>query len=65
MNVPKQEVGRLSYKELTLSRANKSVRIFNHVVENLSKVNNQIKNLYLKLVIYIELLQYMDLVNLV
>ena len=36
-NVPKQEVGRLSYKELTLSRANKSVRLFNHVVENLSK----------------------------
>ena len=35
--VPKQEVGRLSYKELTLSRANKSVRIYNHVVENLSK----------------------------
>ena len=36
-NVPKQEVGRLSYKELTLSRANKSVRIFEHVVESLSK----------------------------
>ena len=35
-NVPKQEVGRMSYKELTLSRANKSVRIFNHVVECLS-----------------------------
>ena len=35
-NVPKQEVGRLSYKELTLSRANKSVRIFDHVVESLS-----------------------------
>ena len=35
--VPKQEVGRLSYKELTLSRANKSVRIYNHVVESLSK----------------------------
>jgi len=34
--VPKQEVGRLSYKELTLSRANKSVRAFNHVVESLS-----------------------------
>ncbi len=34
--VPKQEVGRLSYKELTLSRANKSVRIFEHVVECLS-----------------------------
>ena len=38
-NVPKQEVGRLSYKELTLSRANKSLRIFNHVVESLSKGN--------------------------
>ena len=36
-NVPKQEVGRLSYKELTLSRANKSLRIFDHVIENLSK----------------------------
>ena len=36
-NVPKQEAGRLSYKELTLSRANKSVRIFDHVVENLSQ----------------------------
>ena len=35
--VPKQEVGRLSYKELTLSRANKSVRVFNHVVESLSE----------------------------
>ena len=34
--VPKQEVGRLSYKELTLSRANKSVRVFDHVVERLS-----------------------------
>ena len=34
--VPKQEVGRLSYKELTLSRANKSVRIFEHVVQSLS-----------------------------
>ena len=37
--VPKQEVGRLSYKELTLSRANKSIRIFNHVVDSLSKGN--------------------------
>jgi len=35
-NVPKQEVGRLSYKELTLSRANKSVRVFDHVVNSLS-----------------------------
>ena len=35
--VPKQEVGRLSYKELTLSRANKSVRAFNHVVDRLSE----------------------------
>jgi hypothetical protein len=29
-------VGRLSYKELTLSRANKSVRVFDHVVDSLS-----------------------------
>ena len=36
LNVPKQEVGRLSYKELTLSRANKSVRAFEHVVDSLS-----------------------------
>ena len=35
-NVPKQEVGRVSYKELTLSRANKSVRAFDHVVDSLS-----------------------------
>ena len=35
-NVPKQEVGRVSYKELTLSRANKSVRAFDHVVNSLS-----------------------------
>ena len=35
--VPKQEVGRLSFKELTLSRANKSLRVFNHVVDCLSK----------------------------
>ena len=35
--VPKQEIGRLSFKELTLSRANKSVRVFNHVVDCLSK----------------------------
>ena len=40
--VPKQEVGRLSYKELTLSRANKSVRVFDHVVDSLSNGNNQI-----------------------
>ena len=43
-DVPKQEVGRLSYKELTLSRANKSVRIFNHVVESLSQGNQPDKN---------------------
>ena len=35
-NVPKQEIGRMSYKELTLSRANKSVRVFEHVVDSLS-----------------------------
>ncbi len=36
INVPKQEEGRLSYKELSLARANKSVRIFEHVVKSLS-----------------------------
>ena len=30
-------MGRLSYKELTLSRANKSIRLFQHVVDNLSE----------------------------
>ena len=35
-NAPKQEVGRVTYKELTLSRANKSVRAFDHVVNSLS-----------------------------
>jgi len=50
--VPKQEVGRLSYKELTLSRANKSLRLFNYVVDCLSNgqqpdVNNLSKVGYL------------------
>ena len=43
--VPKQEIGRLSFKELTLSRANKSVRIFNHVVEKLSNGSQPDKEL--------------------
>jgi hypothetical protein len=37
--VPKQEIGRLSYKELTLSRANKSVRLFDYVIKSLSEGN--------------------------
>tara|TARA_Y100000591_G_scaffold295460_1_gene284861 strand:- start:257 stop:1909 length:1653 start_codon:yes stop_codon:yes gene_type:complete len=46
-NVPRQEVGRMSYKELTLSRANKSIRIFNYVVDCLSKgVQPDKKKLY-------------------
>lgn len=36
-NVPLQEQGRVSEKELCLSRANKSVRVFEHVVDCLSK----------------------------
>ena len=44
-NVPKQEVGRVSYKELTLSRANKSVRIFEHTVEALASGNQPDKEL--------------------
>jgi hypothetical protein len=43
--VPKQEVGRLSCKELTLSRANKSVRVFNHVVNKLSEGKQPDKSL--------------------
>jgi len=43
-NVPKQEIGRVSYKELTLSRANKSVRAFDHVVESLSSGKQPDKN---------------------
>ena len=48
-NVPKQEVGRLSYKELTLSRANKSVRAFDHVVESLSNGNQPDKEFLSKI----------------
>jgi len=36
-NVPLQEAGRISGKELALSRANRSVRLFSHVVDRLSK----------------------------
>lgn len=35
-NAPKQEAGRFSDKELVLSRANKSVRLFSHVVDALA-----------------------------
>lgn len=35
-NVPKQEAGRVSERELTLARANKSVRLFDHVVDRLA-----------------------------
>ena len=44
-NVPKQEVGRVTYKELTLSRANRSVRVFDHVVNSLSQGKQPDKNL--------------------
>ena len=36
-NVPKQEAGRVSDSEMVLSRANKSVRLFSHVVESLAR----------------------------
>jgi hypothetical protein len=36
-NVPLQEAGRVTQKELTLSRANRSVRLFEHVIECLSE----------------------------
>ena len=35
-NIPKQEVGRVSHRELSVSRANRSVRLFEHVVESLA-----------------------------
>lgn len=35
-NVPLQEAGRISARELSLSRANRSVRLFDHVVDSLS-----------------------------
>lgn len=35
-NVPRQEAGRISEKELSLSRANRSVRLWDHVVERLA-----------------------------
>lgn len=34
-NVPRQEAGRIGLSELCLSRANRSVRLFNHVVDRL------------------------------
>jgi hypothetical protein len=58
-NVPKQEGGRVSYKELTLSRANKSVRAFDHVVDSLSlgkqpdkKLLNKVGYLYRTTAVY-------------
>ena len=35
-NVPKQEAGRISDSELSLSRANRSVRLWQHVIDRLS-----------------------------
>ncbi|MDH3663000.1 MAG: hypothetical protein OEU92_23745 [Alphaproteobacteria bacterium] len=35
-NVPKQEAGRITSSEISLSRANRSVRLFDHVVERLA-----------------------------
>ena len=58
-NVPKQEVGRVSCKELTLSRANKSLRVFDHVVDSLSlgkqpdkKLLNKVGYLYRTTAVY-------------
>ena len=35
-NIPKQEAGRVSSSEISVSRANRSVRLFDHVVESLA-----------------------------
>ena len=37
VNAPKQEAGRFSVTELVISRANKSLRLFEHVVDSLSR----------------------------
>ena len=39
VNVPKQEAGRISDSELTLARANHSVRLWSHVIERLASGN--------------------------
>jgi len=44
-NIPKQEGGRLTFKELTLSRANKSIRMFEYVVKSLSNGNQPDKKI--------------------
>ncbi len=36
-NVPKQEAGRVSESELVLARANRSVRLFNYIVDSLAE----------------------------
>lgn len=36
-NVPRQEAGRCSAKEIVLCRANKSIRLFEHIVERLAE----------------------------
>ena len=47
-NVPLQEQGRTTFKELALSRANKSVRTFEHVVNALAAGNQPDKQLLSK-----------------
>ena len=63
-NVPKQEVGRLSYKELTLSRANRSVRAFNYELSVYQMANNQTPKYFQKLDICTEQQLYMVQENL-
>jgi hypothetical protein len=43
--VPRQELGRFTINELVLSRANKSLRLFSHVVEALKKGNQPDKKM--------------------
>ncbi|MFT5657404.1 MAG: hypothetical protein ACI9KN_000677 [Gammaproteobacteria bacterium] len=37
LNVPRQEAGRISDSEISLSRANRSVRLWEHVIDNLAQ----------------------------
>ncbi|NKB26330.1 MAG: hypothetical protein GKR99_01695 [Rhodobacteraceae bacterium] len=47
-NVPFQEAGRVSEKELTLSRTNRSVRMFDHVVDRLAAGQQPDENMILR-----------------
>lgn len=62
--LPKQEMGRGDVTDLVWSRANKSQRVFSHVVEALSQGKQPDAEIIYILAIYSEQLQSMETVNL-